>query len=195
MRNSRSTPPLVRARRDEMFVTTYWLDGDDAIAAYDGGFERFAEENSLGHDPRELIGTSLWDHIEGDEVVGLNRWLLQQVRRRGRGLSLFYRCDSPDRRRLMRMELRTAGGDGIEVRSLPAVERRLARRSDRRSRQRGPLKICAWCDRFASGRRWLPLDSTPLPLGIGTGQAPPQITHAMCATCSERAAAEIPVSP
>jgi hypothetical protein len=194
MRNSRST--LRReAARGELFATTYWVDGDDTIAGYDAGFARFAKENGLDLDPQELIGTSLWDHLDGDEVVGLNRWLLQQVRRRGRGLSLFYRCDSPRRRRRMRMELRPEGDSGVEVRSLPAVERRLSRRRDRRSRPRGALKICAWCDRFASGRRWLPLDSTPLPLWIGGDQAPPQITHAMCPSCSERAAAEIPVSP
>lgn len=194
MRNSRSTQRSARGR-GEIFATTYWVDGEDAIAGYDSGFARFGEENDLGHDPQELIGSLLWDHIADEDVVGLNRWLLQQVRRRGRGLSLFYRCDSPERRRLMRMELRPDGDEGVEIRSLPAVERRLARRRDRRSRPRGPLKICAWCDRFASGRRWLPLDSTPLPLGIGVDQAPPQITHAMCPTCSERAAAEIPVSP
>jgi hypothetical protein len=176
-------------------TTTYWLDGDDVVTGFDSGFVTFAAANGLACDPEELIGTSLWGHIGDEDVAGLTYWLLQQVRRRGRGLSLFYRCDAPNRRRLMRMELRPEAERGVEVRSLPAIERRRLRIRDRRARTRGPLRVCAWCDRFASGRRWLPLESTPLPLGAGFGGKVPQITHAMCPTCSERANAEIPVAP
>lgn len=87
-------------------ATVFWLDGNDVIVRVGEGWDDFARENDArGIDARHVIGRNLLDFIEGDATRMYVRTLIQSARLLRRPLQRNYRCDSPDSKRFMEMQL------------------------------------------------------------------------------------------
>jgi len=89
------------AKQSESVV--YCIDADDAIDSVNVAWTRFAIENQAAQLSTGVIGTSLWDHIVGVDVVHIYRDLLSRVRTKNVSASFPFRCDSPECYRLMRL--------------------------------------------------------------------------------------------
>ena len=67
-------------------------------------WETFANENGApGLDATSFVGRLVWDFVAGAEVRLLYLATLQRIRDNDTPVIFPFRCDSPDRRRLMRL--------------------------------------------------------------------------------------------
>jgi hypothetical protein len=164
----------------------YRIDDQDRICAFD--VSKPAGEG--GGDGTLTVGRSLWDFIQDRTVVALYRQMVRRVRD-GRRVRFRYRCDSPEARRLYRMEIsRTPGGLVEFANELIREERRS--RVDVLDLAHGPrgaelLRVCSWCERAAlPDGRWVPIEEAVESLHLMQKEVMPQITHGICERCAGR---------
>ncbi len=116
--------------------------------------------------------------------------LHERVRTLNVPVQLCFRCDAPERRRLL--ELNIVAGEEHQliyrVRTLAEDIRRPVPLLDpRRPRSETFVTICAWCKRVAAGpRQWLEVEAAAAALPFFAESRPPQLTHGICEECSER---------
>lgn len=172
--------------------TTWRVDARDVIDHVGGGWDSFAAEN----DAAELVGKSvvgrvLHDFIVGDENRRIHRHLLRAVRAQREPLSLPFRCDSPDLRRHMRLDMRPAGGDAVEFQAvLLRTEKRphLRLLDPREPRSYGLVVSCSFCHRIREDEHggWLEIDTAVERMGLLACEHPPRLAHGVCPDCKER---------
>ena len=111
----------------------YRVDGEDRIVAVNGAWNAFASANGGGAiTASRIIGRNLFEFVTDATTQQLYRQMLARIRG-GQDLTYTYRCDSPDRRRLMEMEMRLVDDAGsVEFRSVPLEERHVPRSTWRR---------------------------------------------------------------
>ncbi len=163
----------------------YRLDHQDRIESVNAAWDAFAIAN---HAPElcqpAILGRSLWDFIVGDQVRHIHRVLLERVRN-GRTMSnLPFRCDAPDLRRYLAMDIRGLPDGGVEYRTreLHADVRPSVPTLDRLTVRKGPLlRICAWCRRVDLGDDyWVEIEEAIVRLGLLEQKEPPPFTHTIC---------------
>lgn len=164
----------------------YELDRDDRIQRVDASWAAFARENGAPQLAAGVVGSSIWDWITGPEVEHLYRLLLARIRGARGSARIPFRCDSPETRRFMELEIAALPDGGLRFRSwLTRAEPRapvalLDPRADRSERFVG---ICSWCKRVrARPEVWLEIEHAASSLRLLEGQ-PPQITHTICGDC------------
>ena len=87
----------------------YSIDAEDRICAFDVS----RPDGEGGGEWAALAGRLLWDFIEDRAVIALYRQIVRRVRG-GRRMRFRYRCDSPEARRLYRMEIRRTSDGPVE---------------------------------------------------------------------------------
>jgi len=94
--------------------TISWaIDRRELVVDIAGDWLSFAQSNDAKSLlPEVVIGNSLWSYISGVEVQDMYRQIIVRVRETADPVDFCYRCDAPDRRRLMRMEIERAD-DGL----------------------------------------------------------------------------------
>jgi hypothetical protein len=164
----------------------YCIDDEDRICAFD--VSRPPGEG--GGDGALMVGRSLWDFIQDRTVVVLYRQMVRRVRD-GRRVRFRYRCDSPEARRLYRMEIsRTTAGLVEFANELIREEHRS--RVDVLDLACGPrstelLRVCSWCERAALPEgRWVAIEEAVEALHLMQKEVMPQITHGICERCADR---------
>jgi hypothetical protein len=169
----------------------YRVDEGDLIVEVDRAFIDFAVRNwKPDFDPSEVLGTLLWDHLCGTELVYLCGLIFQNARSGGARGALPFRCDGPEVRRHTKLRLGAEHGGGLELRSMLLREERrepvplLECSVDRSSRF---LRMCSWCKRIdAAGSgslpRWLEVEDAVTELGL-FDEPLPAITHGLCESC------------
>ena len=175
---------------DRLPLYEYHVDPDDALTFVSDAWVAFARENDAPHLTREhVIGRPLWHFITDRQTRHLYELLLEQARRVGQVLRLPFRCDAPDCRRFMELDIiaREHGGLKFESRLIreeprePVLGLGLSRGGP------GPLlEMCSWCKRIRSGPdTWL--DVEELATRHALFEEPvPDISHVVCPTCFER---------
>lgn len=172
--------------------TTWRVDAHDVIDAVGGAWDSFAAENGapalVG---KSVVGRSLHDFIAGEESRRIHRQLLRAVRSQREPLSLPFRCDSPDVRRHMRLEMHPAGGDAVAFRAvlLRAEKRPHLRLLDPdEPRSPGLVVSCSFCHRIREqeGGGWLDIDTAAERLGLLVASHPPRLAHGVCPACKAR---------
>jgi hypothetical protein len=143
----------------------------------------------------------LWDFIGDVETQHIYRLLHRRVRAGGAPVRLCFRCDAPDRRRLLDLGI-SAGSESrliYRVRTLREQERQpvaLLEQDHPRSEQF--VTICAWCERLAvPAHGWLEIEAAIAVLPALAEPRPPQLTHGVCEVCAQAlygALSEEPVS-
>ena len=169
-------------------VFIHTVDAAGNIVAVNGEWVEFARENGAPELVREaVVGRAIWEFMEGRETRHISRLLLDKVRSTGKSLTIPYRCDSPDLRRFMEMELVPVDGGAVEFRSrLLDVERRdpVLLLDPHAGRGDEFLTICSWCRRARVASEWVELDEAVKMLDLFSSAAPAQLTHGICQDCS-----------
>lgn len=178
-------------------ATTYTIDAHDRLIRVNAAWHDFALANdSPGLASDRVLGRTLWDCITAAEVRLIYRELCQRARHRGTPLTLPFRCDAPDRRRLMRLTIRPLSRSDqrgfLEFRAeldeeqpRHPVDVLYGQRTDG-----GLLRMCSWCKRVDLGQ-WLELEEAVAGRGIMLSPSLPRITHGMCPDCERSLSAEL----
>lgn len=166
----------------------FLIDDDDRVIAVNREFVRFANENDWPISRADVLGTTLWDQIDGRQVAALNRMLISSVRSGGRAITLPMRCDSPTRKRLLDVSLTPRIGGQVVFSAIP-------RRLEPRPYQplfvpaicKGPGEIaaCSWCARFAPAGDWMEAEEAAELISITRGTPAPRVRNTVCRTCGD----------
>ncbi|MBC7894313.1 MAG: hypothetical protein H7066_02815 [Cytophagaceae bacterium] len=165
----------------------YRIDATDRIVTVSDGWVSFAEANGGERVlPPRILGTSLWSSIADSATREVYRVMLGRVRKGVGAVRFQFRCDSPDVRRLLEMQVTVSGGDEVAfqthlVQSQPRTEVG-ALHSDT-TRSEAILTICGWCMQVPVNGEWLEIEEAITALGLFAGSATPQLSHGMCPAC------------
>lgn len=168
----------------------YRIGIDDRIFHLGSGWEPFASDNgAVDLSAKNVVGRPIWDFIEGDEVRHLYRLLVDRVRAEGRPVQLPFRCDSPELRRYMELDIAPELGKSLwfSARLLRAEPRqKVAILDPSAPRSETFLKICSWCKRIVVRNDWLEIEDGIVRLGLFEEGPLPRLTHGMCPDCEIR---------
>jgi hypothetical protein len=177
------------------------LEGICYVCAFGGeilavGEENWAEFASANQAPkivnvRNVIGTSIFSHISGDDVAASYKSWFAEIRSgRSRTISFTYRCDAPDVRREMRMCLSGvyAGSDAravlfqsliIEERTRPWVS--LFDVANLRASEAAlPIvALCSYCQDIKLDERWVKAEH----YYAKGGPERVRVSHGICPEC------------
>ena len=177
-------------------IIQYMIDADDRIVYVSDGWWFFAEENGAGADcyPPQLMGRSLWNFIAGEETRQLYRILIAKTRSDKATVQIPIRCDSPDLRRQIMIDLKSVGDGHIEFlcRTLRVEARApvdLLRSGPARSDQL--IRICSFCKKIAvSAEEWIDTERAIERMALFSAAMLPRLSHRVCPACHNAALAE-----
>jgi hypothetical protein len=166
---------------------TYHIDQDDQIFYINQDWLDFARENQSANLSEEtIIGTSLWNHIANSETVHIYETLIKKVRNGQSKITVPYRCDSPDKRRYMEMNIAALENYGVEF------DNSILREEERPSvnlldpkypRNKEMIRMCGWCKKVHTNGSWLETEEAVIALKIFDQPILPGITHGICPAC------------
>lgn len=168
----------------------YRLDGLDRLIFANLNWFDFARENGADAllDQRLTLGKPIWSFISDPTIRQLFRKLGEKVRKTATAVTLPFRCDSPDCRRFMEMEIRPRAKDGIEFRSRVLREERrepIQLLSADRDHSEGTLIMCSWCKKVSvPALGWVELETAIKGLNLFCASPYPQISHGICEDCA-----------
>jgi hypothetical protein len=173
----------------------YRIDADDIIRYVNAAWGQFALANQADA-LQQAVGTSLWQHISGEEVSQIYRDVFRKVRLAQSEISFPFRCDSPAIRRDMAMRVYPLDSGAIEcecrvlgttpldsvaaMQSFPVMESTT-----------DFLRVCSWCKRMRVAEQWLEIGPAIQTLDLMATPTPPQLTHGICPACVESMEAAI----
>ncbi len=165
----------------------YELDARDEIVSVDDAWLAFALENGADQLTRDaVVGRSLWDFVVGDATRELYTRIFERVRTCDTPVLIPFRCDSPECRRYMRLDIsHVTGGrlrlDGVIMRMLPRIH--LTILGARGTRSRVLLPICSFCKRVSHEGEWIELEDAVVRLRLFSEAERPNLSHVACPTC------------
>lgn len=169
----------------------YQLNAADEISSVNEEWLFFARAND--GEPLllpQILGRPLWDFISDSETQHIYRLLHQRVRTRGGAVRFAFRCDGPERRRLLELSISPGAGQGLiyQVRTVREEDRELVSLLDpHQPRSETFVTMCGWCKRVAAPPHgWLEVEEAVAALSLFAEPRPPQLTHGICGECSER---------
>jgi hypothetical protein len=168
----------------------YCVNAEDQISSVNEEWLTFAEANE-GRTllPPGILGRSLWDFIGDMETQHIYDVLHRRVRALGMPVRLSFRCDGPERRRLLQLDILPQRDEELlyRVRTLKEEFRALVPLLDpQRPREESFVTMCGWCKRVAvSPRKWLEVEEAVAALAFFDEPRPPQLTHGVCEECGE----------
>ena len=184
---------------DSAAVVSYEVDADGRIVEVCEHWWPFARDNQAPElHPDLVLGKPLMGYIADDTSRYLYGQLMGRTRASGGIVEVDIRCDSPDKRRFLKIRLSALSGGTIlfESRTLREESRPPVALLDR-SLPRSPewICICSWCKRIRVGPDWLEVEQAIAKLPILQMPQPPQMTHGMCPTCYQAARGARPSTP
>lgn len=166
----------------------YDLNAEDRIAFVNEAWAEFASANggaSLA--PSLVLQRPVWDFIADAPTRHIYRVLYDRVRASREPIRLAFRCDAPETRRLLELELAPDADGGVRcrVRSLAEQPREPLLLLDS-TVPRGDewIRMCSWCKRVAmpSGS-WVRAEHAVSELRLFVDRLPPELTHGICGDC------------
>jgi len=165
----------------------YQVDNDDVIISINRDCLDFARENSAGNiNQTDIIGTCLWQFISDSETIHIYQTLLQKVRNGCFPLQISYRCDSPEKRRLMEMTITRCSNDTIEFQNQILTEetrKSIPLLNPDQPRNNALISMCGWCKKVKTNIGWLEIEDAILSLNLFEKEILPQISHGICSFC------------
>jgi hypothetical protein len=168
----------------------YWVNAEDQISSVNDEWLAFAEANEgMGLLPPGILGRSLWEFMSDMETRHIYGLLHTRVRTRELPVRLCFRCDGPERRRLLQLDILPERDDELlyRVRTLKQEPRAAVPLLDpQRPRQSSFVSMCGWCKRVAvAPRNWLEVEDAVAALALFAQPRPPQLTHGVCEECKD----------
>lgn len=168
------------------------IDGDGRISFVSDAWLAFAAENGYSTSRSEQLGRPLLSAIGGEENRHLYGLLIERVRTGTREIRFGYRCDSPDTRRWMQMQMRhLPDTDEVEFESLllrlesrPFVP--LLDAPQEPSAVGEVLSMCSWCKAVLTDQAWVEVEQAVSELGLFAKSRMPRISHGICPDCRTR---------
>lgn len=183
----RPAPRAREAREGPRYV--YRLDEQDRIIFLSPEWLAFASDNGAPELTwQALIGQPLADYIDGDDVRQLYEMLFRRVRAGHGPLSIKFRCDSPDARRHMDLEISQRPGHRLELacRVLESESRDRLRLLDPTQGDRsGHLVVCTWCKQaLATPMEWMEIERAVTRLNLLDSERLPRLVNGICPDCA-----------
>lgn len=163
----------------------YWIDANDELVYVNEAWTRFALQNrgdmlSGGR----ILGRSLWEFISDPATCNIYRSLVGKVRA-GSTARFTLRCDSPTRRRLLKMTITNLGKGIIEF-ATSLVGLRVRDTTVTEGNSPTTLNSCAWCSRLQTADgQWVDLEAAAEQLKLFHVEELPRLTHGICPACLE----------
>ena len=167
----------------------YHVDQSDRLRSFNDAWSDFARENGAAELGGERIeGSVLWDHLD-EETTQLYRRMLHRLRDGAPDIRFSFRCDAPDRRRLLAMHMSSLGGGNIAFVVTPLAEQErptVDLLDSTLPRTDAFVLICAWCKlvELPSGA-WVEVEAAIPALGLFDRDAYPRLSHGICPECSD----------
>lgn len=169
----------------------YRLDAKDVIVEVGGAWDDFARHNGgPGLEADRVVGRSLYEHVTG-EVTRMFVWtMFDAVRKLGVERTQPYRCDTPDLKRFMEMQIVPGPGGTVLVRHRLVATEPIIPHVKVRAVMRGtPLRQmvlrCSSCNQFRHEGHWL--EREHLPIDIEGAGSDLQIAYSICPSCRDAA--------
>ena len=170
-------------------AVVYSVDSSDCIVAVNVAWAQFARANDGAHllEP-DILGRRLWDLISDPTTQEIYRALVRRVRQGITSVRFGFRCDAPDRRRLLQMAMSPLENDGVLFEVSPLVTQdRPAVALLQASVARGgdAMRICGWCKRMPSSQgMWLEIEEAVPTFNLFDEAPLPDLTHGICPACN-----------
>ncbi|MGB5832096.1 MAG: hypothetical protein WBG92_08910 [Thiohalocapsa sp.] len=166
-------------------------DADGKICYVNAAWLAFAAENGWGAGTSQALGSELMASITDLQTRHIYGLLMNRVRESGRPVRFSFRCDSPDCRRLMEMQMRydrvlqefefCSRALHIERReTMPLLD------ASRATPSIETLSVCSWCKAVLAEHAWIEVEQALIRLRLFAADALPQISHGICPACSVR---------
>lgn len=175
----------------------YALDNKDRIVMINGQWDDFARENNgINIYVNDIRGNSIWQYISGDPTKMWFDVLLQRVKLKKISIERPYRCDSPDLKRHMKMQISYKDDLLVIENFLLYTEKRqrpIYIQHATTPQHRSTKLRCSICGRIQYQQQWQEPNFLPL-----TESFPVNVTYAVCEECNTllpKAAPEIPQIP
>jgi hypothetical protein len=176
-------------QKEDHRLFIYRIDLEDRVSYVNDEWIAFGIENGLTElSEKEIVGRPLWDFIADVSVKHLYKNLFEIVRAKKSKPKIPYRCDSPDCRRFMQMELVTLPDGGIQLlnRILKEEVRSPVSISEQSEGRSGEfLAVCSVCKKVRLREEtWYEIEDATAILGITNLGPYPQLSHTLCGGCS-----------
>jgi hypothetical protein len=173
------------------------IDDADKIVHVNDAWLAFARENTAPQLTASLVlGQHIWRFIQGQETSYLYQQIFRRVRTGKAPVKFPFRCDSPDCRRFMEMELALLPGDAIQFTAHILREEwrdPIDLLDASRDRTREFVKICSWCKKVdIPGRSWGEMEAAIVALDLFGHHSMPRMTHTICDSCRAALRLELP---
>lgn len=168
----------------------HWLDDADRIVAVNDEWESFARENDAPQLTRDaVLNRPIWEFITTGETQAIYELIIRRVRTGQTTIWVPFRCDSPDRRRFMEMEVAPLPGGQVRLSSrILHLESRPTVGGWNAPREAGQriVSVCSWCKRVEIRPQvWVEVEDAISLLKPALGQAEPGLSHGFCERCAE----------
>jgi hypothetical protein len=169
----------------------YRIDRHDRLEEFNDGWSEFARANDgVGLEPEAVRGRKLWDFVADATTVGLYQAMCSRLRDSSAPMHVHFRCDAPDRRRLLTMTMTAVDHGAIEFAVSSVSEEfrpKVALLDASTPRSTAELNMCAWCKRVQlSADRWLDVEDAVETLALFETVRLPLLSHGVCPPCYER---------
>lgn len=185
---------LVKLMSEDCIV--YHIDDQNRIVHVSDHWQSFADENAactLTEDA--VLNRSIFDFLSDQKVKHLYKMLIDRARNEKVRIRLPFRCDSPNKRRYMAMEVYPLDNGMIVMKSYTLKEETrepVALLDSELQRISDFITICSWCKRVRDNKEhWLEVEDAVEQMGMFDESALPQLSHGMCNDCYEKARTEL----
>lgn len=172
-----------------MDVYIYRIDKNDLIIYVVDNWLKFAQENGAADSchPDIVINRPIWDFIADNETIHLYKIILNKVRTEDHSVNIPCRCDSPDMRRFLDLEIVPLSKGTVEFKStFIKMEKRKPLKVLKGDVKRPEefIRMCSMCKMIAATERdWLEVEDAIVSMKLFEKSKLPQITHGICPKC------------
>lgn len=167
----------------------YRVDDRDQIVFVNDEWDRFALANSgAAVTSSFVLHRPLWDFIADIATQELYRQVLRRSRE-GHSLRFTFRCDSPDCRRLLEMNVERSESNSVEFRTQTvSLEPRppVVFPDSASAATEELLRACGWCKKVHVGGAWVEAEEAIVRLGLFLRQRLTGLTHGICEACYDQ---------
>lgn len=172
---------------------------DFVLVAVGGEWSRFARENGVTCiDPGSVVGRWLFDFVHGANVCQFYRDLCEGVHRRATSVEFAFRCDSPNRKRFMRMRISRLNDSLLQFTSWVGHEEDAKNPplpvytpADFDDAGVALTSICSMCKKIeCEAGEWIDIDVAAASIDFMSGGGP-RLSHGLCPICFAEAMAAL----
>jgi hypothetical protein len=173
------------------------IDDADKIVHVNDDWLAFARENTAPQLTAPVVlNQHIWRFIQGQETSYLYQQIFSQVRAGKSPVTFPFRCDSPDCRRFMEMQLSLLPGNAIQFAAHILREEwrdPIDLLDASRDRSGEFITVCSWCKKIhMPGRGWGEIEAAIVALDLFGHRPMPRMTHTICDSCRSALRLELP---